>query len=493
MASISYDKSGNCKIQFAGMEKGTKGRGKQELSDGTKIDVERKRKGNKRYSINLGELPRSDAEEIKKKIERLILFVKRKRPIDTDTADWLTRQPNLIYDKLANAGYAAKRELPAAEVKPAREAEAVRLRSFLDGYVDRRSDVKDSTATVYGHTRRCLIEYFGADKPMTEITPAEADDWRRWLGKPIDTKNPAAGGQGLSDNTVRRRRGIARQFFNDAVRRRLIAESPFADMKGVIVRSNRKRDYFVSREEADAVLSTCPDNQWRLLFALSRYGGLRCPSEHLALRWGDVDWKFSRITIHSPKTEHHEGRATRTMPIFPELRPLLQAVLNELLADFDPKEQRLSEQFVITRYRDANANLRTQLCKIIRRAGLEPWPKLFQNLRATRATELADDYPSHVAADWLGHSATIADKHYRQTTETHFARAIGEVVQNPVQSTGKKEVQEGAPRRSGENVENALNQRSSEFRDSDSYCVPLRLDAPERMGDTGLEPVTSAV
>ncbi len=29
--------------------------------------------------------------------------------------------------------------------------------------------------------------------------------------------------------------------------------------------------------------------QWRLIFALSRYGGLRCPSEHLALRWGHID------------------------------------------------------------------------------------------------------------------------------------------------------------------------------------------------------------
>jgi hypothetical protein len=67
---------------------------------------------------------------------------------------------------------------------------------------------------------------------------------------------------------------------------------------------------------------------------------------------------------------------------------------------------------VITRYRDPNANLRTQFERIIARAGLKPWPKLFQNLRATRATELAAEYPSHVAADWMGHSAMAAQKHY---------------------------------------------------------------------------------
>jgi integrase len=46
---------------------------------------------------------------------------------------------------------------------------------------------------------------------------------------------------------------------------------------------------FVTREEAHAVMDACPDAEWRLLFALSRFGGLRCPSEHIALRWADVD------------------------------------------------------------------------------------------------------------------------------------------------------------------------------------------------------------
>jgi hypothetical protein len=105
--------------------------------------------------------------------------------------------------------------------------------------------------------------------------------------------------------------------------------------------------------------------------------------------------------------------------------------LDELLVDdFDPKGHRLSEQPVITRYRQSNINLRTQLCKIIRRAGLAPWPKLFQNLRATRATELADEFPAHVAAERLGHSRKTADKHYQQTADEHFAKAIGKALQS---------------------------------------------------------------
>ena len=263
--------------------------------------------------------------------------------------------------------------------------------------------MKASTATVYGHTRRCLVEYFGADKPLVEITPGDADDWARWLH-----------GQGLAENTARRRCGIAKQFFRAAERKRLIAENPFGDMKGVGVVKVREREFFLSRDDASKVLDACPDAQWRLLFALSRYGGLRCPSEHLALRWGDVDWERGRIAVRSPKTEHHEGKAQRIIPLFPELRPYLEAAWDEAAPGCE---------FVITRYRSSNANLRTQLCRIIKRAGLKAWPKLFQNLRSTRETELAEQFPIHVVCEWLGNSQAVAARHYLQVTDAHYEAA----------------------------------------------------------------------
>ena len=64
--------------------------------------------------------------------------------------------------------------------------------------------------------------------------------------------------------------------------------------------------------------------------------------------------------------------------------------------------------------------------RIIAQAGLKLWPKLYVNLRASRATELVEHYPGHVAADWLGHTEAIADEHYRQTTTEHYTRAAAE-------------------------------------------------------------------
>ena len=62
-------------------------------------------------------------------------------------------------------------------------------------------------------------------------------------------------------------------------------------------------------------------------------------------------------------------------------------------------------------------------------AGLQRWPKLLQNLRSTRETELADDFPMHVVCQWIGNSQPIAAKQYLQVAEDHFARAV----QKPVQ------------------------------------------------------------
>ena len=81
------------------------------------------------------------------------------------------------------------------------------------------------------------------------------------------------------------------------MRSRLIQENPFADMKECGVRKNRQRDYFISKEDAAKIIAACRDAEWRLLFALSTFGGLRCPSEHLGLRRIDVDWEHNRITV----------------------------------------------------------------------------------------------------------------------------------------------------------------------------------------------------
>jgi integrase len=195
----------------------------------------------------------------------------------------------------------------------------------------------------------------------------------------------------------------------------------------------------VDRATIDKVIAEAPDAQWRLIIALARYGGLRTPSETLELCWSHIDWVTERITVPSRKTTRHD-RAYRAMPLFPELRPYLEAVRDEV----NPGIEVPFSEPVITRYRDLNSNLRTQLLRIMRRAGVEPWERLFHNLRASRQTELADEYPAHVVADWMGNSPEIAERHYLKTTEAHFQRALQPSVLHPVlqsaSATARKEL-----------------------------------------------------
>ena len=395
----------------------------------------------KRKSIRLGKVSQNDALTIKLKVEKLVAAKITGHSYDDETARWVKGLEEGLATKLSKAGL----------IEP---PDASTLQAFIDSYIQSRSDVKQATKHTYNHGRRTLLAFFGANKLIRDITEGDAEDFRRYLLN-----------QELAENSVRLRCRVAKQFFRSAVKRRLISSNPFESLTGLVSSSNQSRQYFITRAEAEKVINACPDAEWRLLFALSRYGGLRCPSEHLLLRWEDVNWEHDRITIHSPKTEHHEGGESRVIPIFPELRPHLQEV-------WDLAED--GAEYVITRYRDRNSNLRTQLNRIIKKAGLKPWPKLFHNLRSTRETELAEAFPMHTVCAWIGNSQLIAAKHYLQVTEDHFEQALQNPVQHASESSGKEW-------KSSPNAERdiTIKQRAA------TKCSPMQ---NQNVGLTGIEP-----
>jgi hypothetical protein len=96
------------------------------------------------------------------------------------------------------------------------------------------------------------------------------------------------------------------------------------------------------------------------------------------------------------------------------------------------------------------------LLRHILAAGLKPWLKLWQNLRASRTTELAHRSPSFGCSAWLDQTERIADEFYRMVTDDHFKKAIQSpavpqltdqmrVAQNPTQDRAKCEKTEGKP------------------------------------------------
>ncbi len=103
------------------------------------------------------------------------------------------------------------------------------------------------------------------------------------------------------------------------------------------------------------------------------------------------------MSIREPKVEHHEGRGVRSCRIFSELRPILDKAF-EIFGD-------KSELVVAApQYRAAantamgwkNSNLRTEMTRLLRRASVSGWPRLFHSMRASRQTELQREFPLHV-------------------------------------------------------------------------------------------------
>lgn len=141
-----------------------------------------------RKTIRLGTVSQRTAEAVKVRVERMVSASITGHAVDDATILWLASLAEPFLAKLAKVGL-----IP-------RSGAARSLQQFLDAYIAARSDTKPNTRIVYGHTRRCLIEFFRADRALRDITPGDADDWRLWLNTE----------QKLSDNTVRRRCGIAK-------------------------------------------------------------------------------------------------------------------------------------------------------------------------------------------------------------------------------------------------------------------------------------------
>ena len=121
------------------------------------------------------------------------------------------------------------------------------------------------------------------------------------------------------------------------------------------------------------------------------------------------------MVLRQRKVEHHEGGGVRVCPIFPELRQYLEEI-----CDAAPE----GAVHVITRYRSHDKNLRTTFKKIVERAGHKPWPKLLQNLRASRETELRARFPAKDVTEWCGNSVAVAMDHYAMATKATFKAAM---------------------------------------------------------------------
>jgi integrase len=306
-----------------------------------------------------------------------------------------------------------------------------------------------------------LLNFFDANTDLRMINSGGARGFRQSL---VDS--------GKAEATISKTIKHCRYFLKCAVQDGLISENPFDEIK-TGRETNKDRQRLILSETIQRVIKAAPDHEWRTIIALARYAGFR-RCEIPALEWSNIDWGDSghpgELVIDSPKT------GIRTLPLFGELRPYLEA-------SWDAAS--VGARYVVERHRKLfRTNPATQLKRIIKKAGIETWPKPFHNLRATLQSELTGRYPEPTVNEWLGNSQDVARRHYLQVLPEHMSQAATEVV---------RALECADDRNFGEGVHNACRIESHHVAVSDesaTACELLRNDAIEKAPPARLELAT---
>jgi integrase len=299
-----------------------------------------------------------------------------------------------MHEKLVKAGLTGPR------------AQATTLTAFIDQFLAAALNLKPRTQLNIRGTKNRMVAFFG-DVSMKEVRPADAEAWLAQMRR-----------DGYADATIHRDLKRARQLFKRAVKHGVASSNPFDGIKGPKDTNNARKQY-VPRATVAKCIDVAPDYEWRLMIGLSRYAGLRVPSELLVLQWTDWDMERSLLRVDSSKT------GLRIVPIEPQLRVLLADA-------FDAAEP--GSVYIIAKHR--GENLRTEMMRIVKRAGLEPWERIFHNLRASCEEDWAKIAPMPDVCRWIGHDMRTAQRHYLPGCDESYAAVTGAFpVQQPAEGS----------------------------------------------------------
>lgn len=401
-----------------------------------------------RKKIRLGDVTKKQAQGVKWRVEQLSSAKLTGHTPDDEILKWLETIPDLLHDRISAAGLARPRQ-------------SGKLGPWLAKYMEERTDLKPESRRKLQQTVAKLVEHFGAETSLRSVTPEGASEWRAKMQK-----------AGLSEATLKIHAGNAKTLAAAAKERRLTSENPFLHLPSGPTPSKNER--YITPEEAQAIIDACPDRRFRLIFALARYAGLRIRSEGFALTWRDIDWGGSKMRVKSPKTERHAGHEERWVPITPKLLPILREA-------YENAEEG-AERVVPIKW---TGMIPERMLAAVIAAGVKPWPKLFQALRASCEKEWAMRWPQYAVSSWLGHSMSVSGRHYLNKIPVElFERAAGKVGQ--IQGR-KQAILGGIDAKQKNSAEEQIVENSAENRE-----IP-QLAGSCQVGDEGLEPPTSSV
>ena len=350
--------------------------------------------GEMRPKIQLGKIPKKQAERVLAKVEALLTCKTSGSSPDGEVSAWIGSLPDgdRLLERFVALGLVQARP-KSSDTEPA----TTTLKSLVDQFVKYKKPMiaKSSLDKLEGSLAK-LTEHFGDSRAIDSLTLGDAANYESW--------GREGGSSEAHQRTLNR---YAKQLFAYAVDHTWVPANPFRKLRSTALAASVR--HYVTEADTVKLLAACPNHPWKVLVGLARYAGLRVPSEAFSLTWNHVDWETRCISIAEQKT------SARVCPILPELYPILRQAF----------DQKSDEKVLKLSY----GNIRRKFPGIIAKAKLKPWEDMFQTLRRSCETHMISvGHPHHVVSEWIGHSVQVSRDHYLMVISADFEKATGQKV-----------------------------------------------------------------
>ena len=334
-------------------------------------DLNRKRK-----RLRLGNCAQSTAQEVRRNLDKLI-----------ECKSFGAEVPGKVRHWLATVDARLKKQLSQLALGDVAD---VSLKDFLDDFIAKKTFSSDATRykmqLVVDRLNQCFPK-----KSLRGLSYSDAVQFQDFLSRVCK----------LGENSVRRNCGFARQFLQAAFERQLIERNPF-QLKEINTTVGVAEKDYVETGTIEELINSCEHIQWKLLFAMSRFLGLRIPSEINQMRWEHINWEKNQLTIFSPKTAR-KNKPFRVVPLPVKVRLHLESA--HAVRD-------TASPYVFSCLRH-HSNLATGARRLLTKVQMKTWKAFWNSLRASCQTDLMDAYGIGIACDIVGNSPAIAYKYYR--------------------------------------------------------------------------------
>ncbi|MFO0887575.1 MAG: hypothetical protein U0790_00360 [Isosphaeraceae bacterium] len=269
----------------------------------------------------------------------------------------------------------------SSESKPALPLNSgVTLGELLTGYLrHRRFELRPGTIELHEQTSKYLKGFFGEDRRIGTIKPADARQFKTDLADGnLARLNKRKYKRSMARDTLNRHIREARVIFALAVTDQYLIENPFDKLaKG---KSSEQGWHYVSVDEFGGLFEAAKP-AWKLMLGMGRWAGLRL-EETIRLKWTQVDLARHRIEIVAHTDAYGDWSPRdyekRTIPISPELHELLER------ADHDETEKVIpvGGVDVVNAWRDFGV--------LFRKAKMLRYAKRMHSLRKSCTTDWAN-------------------------------------------------------------------------------------------------------